>query len=191
VPHDLGMPMGEITSLLKRVNAGDAGARDQLFGHLYADLHRLAHARMRQSETITVLDTTSLVHEAYLKFNQAGDLDFVDRGKFFAYAASVMRAVVIDAVRARRAERRGGDAVHVALDTQIGDSKPASEDDILRVHDALGELAKLDARLVSVVEMRYFAGLTEADIASALGVAERTVRRDWEKARTLLFAALQ
>ena len=102
-----------------------------------------------------------------------------------------MRSIVIDQIRRRRAERRGGGAEHVEVDDQIADSVAADDEQVLRVHEALDELAALDRRLAQVVEMRYFAGLTEVDIAEALGVTERTVRRDWDKARTLLFAALR
>jgi RNA polymerase sigma factor (TIGR02999 family) len=183
--------MSEITELLQRIKAGDAAARESLFALLYQDLRRLARSRLRRNETITLLDTTSLVHESYLRFLNAHELDFTDRGKFFAYAASVMRSIVVDEVRKRHAERRGGSAVHVELDTGVGDVLSREDDQVIRVHDALDELSALDPRLAQVVEMRYFAGLTEADIAGVLGVTERTVRRDWDKARTLLFAALK
>ena len=102
-----------------------------------------------------------------------------------------MRSVVVDYLRARAAERRGGRAHHVSLDTQISDSVPSDEAHVLQVHEALEELASVDARMVNVVEMKYFAGLGEREIAGALGVTERTVRRDWEKARLLLSAALR
>jgi RNA polymerase sigma factor (TIGR02999 family) len=183
--------MSEITELLRHVNAGDPVARDALFSALYEELRKLARARLRQNETITVLNTTSLVHESYLRFLNARELEFVDRGKFFAYASSVMRSIVIDEVRKRRADRRGGSAEHVPLDTGAVDALATDDEQILRVHEALDELAALDPRLARVVEMRYFAGLGEEDIAATLGVTSRTVRRDWDKARTLLFAALK
>jgi RNA polymerase sigma factor (TIGR02999 family) len=183
--------MSEVTQLLQRINAGDVAARDALFGLLYQELRKLARSRLRRSETITLLDTTSLVHESYLRFLNARELEFADRGRFFGYAASVMRSIVVDAVRKRRTERRGGEAEHVELDTGVADSAQNDEDQIIRVHEALDDLAALDPRLAQVVEMRYFAGLTEPDIAEALGVTERTVRRDWDKARTLLFSALR
>lgn len=182
--------MSDITELLRRVSAGDTGAREELFTVLYQDLRRMARSRLRRSETITLLDTTSLVHESYVAYLNARQLRFDDRGKFFAYAASVMRSIIVDEVRRRHTERRGGTAVHVALDGATG-ALAQDDDQIVRVHDALGDLAKLDARLASVVEMRYFAGLTEEDIAGVLGVTERTVRRDWDKARTLLFEVLK
>jgi RNA polymerase sigma factor (TIGR02999 family) len=183
--------MSEITELIQRVNAGDIQARDQLFAALYRDLRRLAHARLNRSETITLLDTTSLVHDAYLKLLNARELQFADRGKFLAYAAKAMRSIVVDEIRKRRADQRGGVAEHVELDTSVSDAAQKDDEQVMRVHEALEDLSSLDARLGSVVEMRFFAGLSEADIAGALGVTERTVRRDWDKARTLLFSALK
>ena len=183
--------MSEITELLHRVNAGDEAARDALFAVLYQDLRKLARSRLRQSEPITLLNTTSLVHESYLRLLNARELEFADRGKFFAYAATVMRSIIVDEVRKRHAERRGGSAEHVELDTGAADGLAQEDEQIVRVHEALDELSALDPRLARVVEMRYFAGLGEVDIAAALGVTDRTVRRDWDKARTLLFAALK
>ncbi len=183
--------MSEITELLRHVNAGDPVARDALFSALYDELRKLARSRLRQSETITVLNTTSLVHESYLRYLNARELDFADRGKFFAYAATVMRSIVIDEVRKRRTERRGGDVERVPLDTSAIDSLAADDEQVIRVHEALEQLSALDPRLGKVVEMRYFAGLDEEEIAATLGVTARTVRRDWDKARTLLFAALK
>jgi len=183
--------MSEITALLDRINRGDSEARDMLYARLYPDLHKLARSRLARNETITLLDTTGLVHETYLRFLDARALAFADRGRFFAYAASVMHSVIVDEVRKRRAERRGGDVVRLPLDEQVVDSLADAEGaQILHVHEALGELAALDPRLAQVVEMRYFGGCSEQDIAASLGVTERTVRRDWSKARTLLYDAL-
>jgi len=162
-----------------------------LYARLYPDLHKLARSRLARNETITLLDTTGLVHETYLRFLNARALSFADRGRFFAYAASVMHSVIVDEVRKRRAERRGGDVVHLPLDEEMVDGLADEEGaQILHVHEALGELAALDPRLAQVVEMRYFGGCSEQDIAASLGVTERTVRRDWSKARTLLYDAL-
>jgi len=183
--------MGDVTVLLQRARANDRGAIDALFELLYDDLRRLARSRLAASGSQTLLDTGVLVNEAYLRFRQADRIALNDREHFLAYAASTLRSVVVDFVRRRGAERRGGNAEHVALDTGVADELGASDDEILGVHEALDELGKVDARLVQVVEMRYFAGLTEAEIAASLDVSERTVRRDWEKARVLLAAMLE
>lgn len=183
--------MSEITELLRDISGGQMGARDRLYTLLYDELRQLARSRLRRNETITLLDTTALVHESYLRFLDARRLELADRGRFFAFAASVMRSIVVDAIRKRRAERRGGAAEHVELDDEVAEVSGSQDAQALQVHEALQELAELDPRLAQVVEMRYFAGMTEADIAQALGLTERTVRRDWNKARTLLFAALR
>jgi RNA polymerase sigma factor (TIGR02999 family) len=157
-----------------------------LFPSLYNELRRLARSRLAAGGRHTLLDTSSLVHEVYLRMQRDGGVTVNDREHFLAYAATTMRSVVIDFVRRRNAERRGGGVEHVTLDTRAADELGASDDEILNVHEALQTLAKVDARLVSVVEMRYFAGLTDAEIAAALGLSDRTVRRDWERARLLL-----
>jgi RNA polymerase sigma factor (TIGR02999 family) len=183
--------MTEITTLLQAANAGDGQAADRVVSLLYGELHRLARSRLRRSGELTLLDTTALVHESYLRIQQAGKPDFADRQHFLAYAAKAMRATVIDIARARQADRRGGGALHVTLNTEIGDSAAVEDDEILRVHEALEELSSVDERLASVVEMRYFGGLSELEIAECLGVTERTVQRDWQKARLFLSMALR
>jgi RNA polymerase sigma factor (TIGR02999 family) len=183
--------MAEITTLLRAAGAGDPQAADRVLALLYDDLRRIARSRLRLAGDMTLLDTTSLVHEAYLRFQGAGELDFADRRHFLGYAAKVMRSVIIDAVRTRQADRRGGGAIHVTLNTAIGDSVATGEDEVLRVHEALAELSSVDERLGSVVEMRYFGGLSESEIAECLGITERTVQRDWQKARLFLADALK
>jgi RNA polymerase sigma factor (TIGR02999 family) len=183
--------MSDVTQLLGAARRGEDGAVDRLCEILYQDLRKLARARLRPHQRGTLLDTTSLVHESYMRLAKAGEVDVSDRAHFLGYAGRVMRSVIIDFVRAKQAERRGGDNVLVTLNTNIAASIPAAEDDLIRLSDALDELAKIDERMVRVVEMRYFAGLNEQEIASALGITDRTVRRDWEKARLLLHAALK
>jgi RNA polymerase sigma factor (TIGR02999 family) len=183
--------MGELTELLQGLREGDGAAVDQLFVLTYRELHELAHQRLRRAHAITVLDTTSLVHECYLRLVRLGQLHASDRSHFLAYAARVMRSIIVDTIRSRLAQRRGGGELHVTLGTDVADSVAASEQEALRVDEALQELAKLDERLVKVVEMRYFVGLSPEEIADALGVTSRTIRRDWEKARLLLHAALR
>jgi RNA polymerase sigma factor (TIGR02999 family) len=180
-----------VTQLLGRARDGDRAALDTLFQRLYPELRQLAHARLRRAGPLTLLDTVGLLHEAYVRLVRAGTLDVASRGHFLAYAARAMRSVVIDFARARQAERRGGKHRDVTLDTAIAEDAGDGEEQVLRVHEALEELAQVDERLVRVVEMRYFAGLTEQEIGEALGVPERTVRRDWEKARVLLAVAMK
>ncbi len=183
--------MTEITTLLQALNSGDSQAADQIVALLYDELRRLARSRLRRSGELTLLDTTALVHESYLRIQQAGKPEFAGRQHFLAYAAKAMRTIVIDIARARQAERRGGGAQHVTLDTGISESVSLEDEEVLRVHEALEELASVDERLAQVVEMRYFGGLTEAEIAECLSVTERTVQRDWQKARLFLSMALR
>ena len=179
-----------LTNLIQQARNGNPAAMREVFDTAYQDLRELARMRLSRGGRNTLLDTTSLVHESYLRFVNAGNLDLEDRNHFLRYASQVMRSVIVDIVRASRAERRGGDAPHLTLNTAIGDGVSAGEDEIIRVHEALEELKSADPRMVQVVEMRYFSGLTEKEIASALGIGERTVRRDWEKARLFLARAL-
>nr|AEQ20338.1 RNA polymerase sigma factor [uncultured bacterium EC5] len=181
----------EVTELIHRVNAGLPGAQDALFAASYGELRKLARSRLYDGGRNTMLDTTALVHESYLRFIRSGQLRSNGRRAFFAYASQVMRSVIIDAVRERQAERRGGDLQRTTLDTVITDSLPSGEDEALEVHEALHTLADADPRLAKVVEMRYFGGYSEAEIGEALNVTERTVRRDWEKARLLLVGMLR
>lgn len=182
--------MSDITTLIAAARRGESDAVANLFSQLYPELRQLARGRLKRHPAPTLLDTTSLVHESYLRFLRAGKVQVSDRAHFLAYAARVMRSVVVDFARESSAERRGGQEVHIALDTDAA-QVPVGDVEIIRVHEALEELAKLSERLVQVVEMRYFAGMTETEIAEALGITERTVRRDWEKARILLASALK
>jgi RNA polymerase sigma factor (TIGR02999 family) len=168
---------------------GDDSGPPELTTQMYRQLRVLARARLRSGGRETLLDTTALVHEAYLRL--AGvEMPPDERRRFLAYASRTMRSVIVDFARKRQAERRGGDLFFVTLTGTLAERPTAAADDIVRVHEALDELAHIDARLAQVVEMRYFAGLTEAQIAQALSISERTVRRDWEKARLLLAGAL-
>ena len=144
-----------LTDLIRRAQGGDEAALGLVFDATYDELRRLAHARLSKGGRGTLLDTTSLVHESYLRLANAGQLRIGDRQHFLRYAGHAMRSVIVDYVRERMAERRGGDAPHVTLNSQIGDDSGAGETEILRVHEALDELAQFDARMVQVVEMRY------------------------------------
>jgi RNA polymerase sigma factor (TIGR02999 family) len=183
--------MNQLTELLGRMQAGDPRASDALFTAAYAELHRLARARLRDGGRDAVLDTTCLVHESYLRFVHSGELRADDRRTFFAYASQVMRSVIVNTVRDRIAEKRGGEARPLTLSTSLAASVVDGEDTVLKVHEALDDLEKADPRLAQVAQMRYFGGYSEQEIAETLCVTERTVQRDWEKARLILAAALR
>lgn len=180
-----------LTDLIQRAQGGDTAAFRAMFDATYQDLRALARQRLARGGRGPLLDTTALVHESFMRFANAGNLKLQDRQHFMYYASHVMRSVIVDLVRAARAERRGGDAAHVTLNTAIGAGAIDGEEQILRVHEALEELGAVDPRMAQVVEMRYFAGMTEEEVAGALGITDRTVRRDWEKARLILAKALR
>ncbi len=175
-------------------DASDAAQGEALWSALYPDLKRLARARMRRAGPNMLLETTGLVHEVYLRAGDSKALQGASRGAFMAYAARAMRNVVVDLVRESRALCRGGDMAQVTLNTAVMEGMPPApdaEDEPLRIDDALRALAEVEPRLCQVVEMRYFSGLPEAEIAASLGVTERTVRRDWAKATMLLRTLLK
>jgi RNA polymerase sigma factor (TIGR02999 family) len=176
--------------MIRRAQSGDDVALKSVFESTYDELRTMARNRLRPHERDAILDTTSLVHECFLRFADADRLAITDRLHFFRYAGHAMRSVIVDLARAALAERRGGGVTPQPLSTTIGESAAAGEEEILRIHEALDDLAKYDPRLVQVVEMRYFSGMTEKDVAEALGLSDRTIRRDWEKARLLLAQAL-
>jgi RNA polymerase sigma factor (TIGR02999 family) len=183
-----------LSVILELARTGTPGALASLFERAYPELCALASARLRSHGQAArqALETAALVHETFLRLSRQGELRAEDRGHFFKYAGRVMRSVIVDNVRERMAQRRGGQAQHVALTTQAGAEAldAAAEEEILRVHEALEALADSEPRLIEVVQLRYFMGMTDAEIADALGVTDRTVRRDWEKARLLLSEAL-
>lgn len=183
--------MSEVTVLLREARQGSADAVARLFEVVYPELRRIARHRLHRDDGGTHLDTTALVNECYLKFAGAERLAPEDRAHFLAYAAVAMRSIVVDAARARVAERRGSGERPVTLDSAIVDGTPSGEDQVLHVHEALGELQALDERLARVVEMRYFGGMTDEEVGQALGVSSKTVRRDWDKARLILASSLR
>jgi len=180
-----------LTDLIRQARTGDANSLQQVFDATYQELRTMARARLRTNSRGTLLDTTSLVHESFLRLAGNGQLRLEDRQHFLRYASQTMRSVVIDFVRERNALRHGGDLVRVTFNTAIGDHDADGGQEILRVHEALDELAAVDERMARVVEMRYFAGMTENEIGEALGIAVRTVRRDWEKAQLFLAELLK
>lgn len=167
-----------------------SGEAEKYFPLLYDELRRLARSRLASGGRNTVLDTHALLHESFLRLQNAGHVALNDREHFLAYAATTMRSIVVDHLRRRRALRRGGDVSIITLNTVVANQLGSSEDEVLDIHDALETLGQVEPRLVQVVEMRYFAGLSEVEIAQALGITDRTVRRDWERARLLLAGML-
>jgi RNA polymerase sigma factor (TIGR02999 family) len=183
--------MTRLTELLQRIQAGDSQARDALFAAAYTELHRLARVRLRNGGRSGELDTTSLVHESYLRFVSAGELRAQDRRAFFAYASQVMRSVIVDSVRDRIARKRTGDFVPLSPSTKLSQSVCDDAEMVIKVHEALADLEQADPRLAQVAQMRYFGGYSEQEIAETLDTSERTVRRDWDRARRILEAALR
>ena len=192
MPLDTPPDLPPITVLLRRATEGDRAALDQVFESLYPDLRRVARARLHSQGRADAMNTTMLVHESFMRLVNVNNLRLEDRHHFFAYAAKTMRNVIIDAAREHRAERHGGGVEHVALGGDDGVDVPdtAASEELLRINDALLELETLDPELVQVVEMRYFGGYSEQEIAEMQGVTERTVRRRWDKARAWLYVAL-
>ena len=182
--------MSDVTELLRRASSDDRSAIDELFALLYEDVRRMAHGRLIGSAP-SLLNTTAVANEAYLRLCNAGRLDVTSRAHFMAYLSKVLRAVIVDFARRRSAERRGGADQFVTLDTAVADSVAATDAEVERLDDALKVLQRTDPRLKQVVEMRYFAGMSDAEIAEALGVTPRTVGRDWVRARLLLSVELK
>ena len=181
--------MPDESPLLQPQNMPSAMDVAALSAAAYEDLRRMARARLRSSAPLTLLDTAGLVSDTYKRLAQQQGLKLENRGQFLSYCSRIMRSVVIDLVRERNAERRGGGAQKITLNTIVGESV-AAEDEPLRVDEALEDLAKVEPRLAQVVEMRYFGGYDEQEVADALGITTRTVQRDWQKARLLLQAML-
>jgi RNA polymerase sigma factor (TIGR02999 family) len=179
----------DITQLLIRARAGERVVVEELFPVVYQELRLMASRRKPRGGGDSNLETTALVHEAYLKLFDSTQLELQDRQHFFAVAAMAMRQIVVDHARRNGSLKRGGDLRRVDLDSQLMGTQDRS-DEILAIDQALGRLADLDPRLVQVVELRFFVGLTEEEVAESIGRDIRTVRRDWRKARALLHGFL-
>jgi len=184
---------GDVTLLLARARAGDGAASDSIFAQLYDQLHGLARAQLAaRGRPGATLDTTSLVHEAYLRLARPEALAAEDRAHFFNLAARVMRHVIVDFARRRDAEKRGGGEVKVSLD-QAGElawQEAALPAELLALDRALSELEHASLDLARLVELRFFAGLPLDDISGILGRSERSLKRDWRRARAFLLARL-
>ncbi|MBZ0113272.1 MAG: RNA polymerase subunit sigma-70 [Thermoanaerobaculia bacterium] len=178
------MSQQDLTQLLQAAAGGDSEARSDLYGVVYEQLRQLAHAQLRRG-ACDDLSTTVVVHEAYLKMFHGPGLTVNDRSHFLALSSRVMRQVLVDHFRSSVAARRGGPSKPLTLDeTRV--MGPDGGSLVLAVHEALEHLQVLNSRLATVVEYRFFGGMSQAEIATALGVTDRTVRSDWNTARTWL-----
>jgi RNA polymerase sigma factor (TIGR02999 family) len=180
-------PESDLSSLLQRATR-DPQAADQLFALLYHELHRLAERQLRRGGMGLTVSTTTLVHESFLSMASQRDMEFPDRARFFAYASRAMRGLVIDYARRRRAKRHDrGFEITLTEDAVPG---IAGDANLEALDDALAELAALDPALAELVDLHFFSGFTFGEIAQLRGASERTVQRDWRKARLLLHRAL-
>ena len=177
-----------ITSLLLRLNDGEPGAYDALLPLVYDELRRMAALSLRHERDGHTLEPTALVHEAYLRLVDQREASFESRRHFYAFAATLMRRILVDNARAHRSDKRGSGRVVQLQDFM--DAPVAARDDVLEVDEALEKLAAIDARQARVVELRYFAGLSVAETAQVLDISERTVKREWAVARAFLHRAL-
>jgi len=184
----------DTTHLLLSARAGDADAREALWPHVYEELRRIAHGRLLKYRPGETLNTTALVHEAYLKLVDQTRAAWQDRAHFFALAARAMRFILVDYARARTAQKRGGTQADLRLDgLQIAedDRADARAEDLLTLNRALDRLAGFDERLSQLVEYRFFGGLTYEEIADVTGRSVPTVKRDWRRARAWLYRVMQ
>jgi RNA polymerase sigma factor (TIGR02999 family) len=179
------MSSSEISVLLREWRGGRSAARDDLFGHAYAELRKMARCQRRRSWNVETLNTTALVHEAYLKLVDCSAQNWENRAHFLATAATAMRHILINYAERKRALKRGGDWREVSL-ADAAQRGGGRLETLLAIQQALVVLDRLDPRLTQIVDCRFFGGLSESEIACVLGVTERTVRRDWRKAKAVL-----
>lgn len=183
------MPETTLVELLAASRQGETGAFEKALAEVYSELHRLAHFQRRALGSGATLSTTALVHEAFLKLSQGHTLAVQDRHHLLALAARAMRLVLVDAARARGAEKRGADLAVEGLDLDLIATAAVAEE-MLALDRALGRLEELDEQLARLVEWRYFGGMNDRELAEAFGRNERTIRRDWLKARAFLVREL-
>jgi len=179
-----------ISALMESTASGDRSAADALFSALYNELHRLAERELANRGNGLTLGATTLLHEAYLDMAGREGTVFPDRARFMAYAARVMRSLIVDYARERRARKRGGEFQIVTLDEQSAGPAPGTED-LEEIQAALERLSGVDASLAEVVDLKFFCGFTLGEIAVMRGASERTVQRSWEKARLFLYRSIR
>lgn len=184
-----GTDAGAGTLLLRAWQHGDVRARDDLFGLVHRDLRARAAAYLRRERRHHTLQPTALIHETYLRLVDHQRVDWQNLPHFLAIAAKMMRRILVDHARRRHAAKRPSHALRVALDDQIGRVEPVGCD-VLALHAALEEQERIDERQAQVVELRYFAGMSEDEIASATGVSRSSVTREWQMARAWLYRRL-
>jgi RNA polymerase sigma factor (TIGR02999 family) len=177
--------MDEVTELLRVAGAGDRAAADRLFALMYDDLKGLARSSLRRNGAALELNTTILVHESFIRLRQGDACTPFDRRAFYSYMGKVMHSIVLDTIRENRARKRGGDRLFVELTTGIAE-EATGDADFLALQDALDSLQRIAPELKELVELRYFAGLTVAEISRLTGKSVRSVEREWEKTRLLL-----
>ena len=177
------------SSLVASAEKGDRAAADALFTAMYEDLHRMARRELAKRGTGVTLGATTLLHEAYLDISGRERAAFPDRNRFLGYASRVMRGLIIDYARSRHALKRGGQFEITSMNTDVAEAV-ADGEELSRIGDAVDALAGVDARLAQVVDLKFFCGFSFGEIAAMQGLSERTVQRDWEKARIYLFQAL-
>jgi RNA polymerase sigma factor (TIGR02999 family) len=179
-----------LSTLVESFETGNRGEADALFATLYRELHRMARRELAKRGSGTTLGATTLLHEAYLDISLRDRTAFPDRNRFMAYASRVMRGLIIDYARNRHADKRGGLFEITSIGTEGAELIPDSRE-LTRISDALDELATVDPRLAQVVDLKFFCGFSFGEIAAMQTVSERTVQRDWEKARIYLHRALK
>ena len=182
-------PPPTIGVLVQDCEGGSPAARNELFAALYRELHRLAQLHLAKSGGPITISATTLLHEAYLDISRREHLAFPERNRFLAYASRAMRGLVIDYVRSKRAQKRGGDLTFISLD-DVQLAAPDDTDEVEQLGVALQELEAVDPPLAELVDLKFFCGFTFGELAAMRGVSERTVQRDWEKARLLLHRTL-
>jgi RNA polymerase sigma factor (TIGR02999 family) len=179
----------DLRELLLRADQADAQAADELFGLLYGELRRLAESHLHRGGGNLTLGTTTLLHDAYLSMTGTRNASFPDRARFFAYASRAMRGLVVDYARRRRAKKRGRDFEITLVEDQVS-NEPAGQD-LDTLNDALSQLGVVDPALAELVDLHFFGGFTFGEIAALRNVSERTVQRDWKKAKLFLHRALR
>lgn len=179
-----------LSTLIDSADRGNRAAADQLFTTLYDELHRLARRELSVRGGGVTLGATTLLHEAYLSMSDREGMAFPDRNRFMGYAARAMRGLIIDYARRRQAQKRGGEFEITSISTDVAVAS-ADPDELERVSAALDEFEATDPRLARIVDLKFFSGFSFIEIAAMLGVSERTVQRDWEKARIYLHRVLR